>query len=454
MFVLIYGKTVVNRLKLKEFEIIILKHTSYKTLVDKKSRRHKWLDLAASFKIQSMKFHASDHCKTIGKRELKQILDVTDLSIDFNLSSFMTDLRRNDKYTNRIHMLLLDDPLISNKRLYVDGLNKSNSTISMEDRLLMEKRRFDLFQKKLLQEDQLYDVDHHNDSSDDGCDNFEEVEEINKAKKVEGNRKIVKESEISLKVAFHTMAVNQTIKAADRAIRMAEKASARQKLIKHDEERRLRLSQYLAVNLEKEKLEKEKYNEDNQSLKAFGILNKNKSNKQRLAPLRLYKSIDEKNIMGGNDVTDLLNDTTDLVQNHDNLMKISSNLPEISSRNENMENKSHHVYVTHQDIPIPSITSPNELSYTTDHAFYTSTNIGDTTIDMGMNEGIKTVIDESNNPNPSDLMMERIRQDIVEKLNIHKEIRRQEKEEEKQRVMRLVKEKLISRNDKLAAIIK
>jgi hypothetical protein len=116
LLLLTYGRTSPNRITLMEFELIIMKHSNLTTF-EKKERRQKWIDLLASFKIQAGRPKGGINVLTIGKRQLQAILDVNEVLIVFDLTVYVADLRRNDKYSNKLHSVLIEDPLISGKRL-------------------------------------------------------------------------------------------------------------------------------------------------------------------------------------------------------------------------------------------------------------------------------------------------------------------------------------------------
>ena len=235
LLVLIYGKTVPNRLNLTEFELLVLKHTSYKAL-EKQERKYKWLDLMASFRIQSIKLRPSDECWTIGKRQLRTVLEVNDLNIVFDVTAFTSDLKRCDRYTNKVHMLLLDDPLISGKRLsYGKG-----STSSLEAMAHAEKRRLEQFKKKIAAEEDQQELEGERGNGDNGVPTDDPDSKppavIDKNKAVED----------SMRSAFRKKEMEKEHRAAERAIKMVQKAEARASYLKEDEDRRQRVAAYLA----------------------------------------------------------------------------------------------------------------------------------------------------------------------------------------------------------------
>ena len=234
LLILVYGKTVPNRLKLSEFELVVLKHTSYKAL-EKQERKHKWIELIESFRIQSIKLRPGDECWTIGRRQLRTILDVNDLAIVFDVTVFTSDLKRSDRYSNKIHMLLLDDPLVSGKRL-----SRSNTPASLEALTRAENKRLEQFKRRIAAEEDDAEVGEGiaDDSVGDGGDGAGAGADSKAAKK--------EAAAANMKRAFMTKSVEKETKAAERAIKMAQKAAARTAFLKEDEERRQRVNAYLA----------------------------------------------------------------------------------------------------------------------------------------------------------------------------------------------------------------
>ena len=244
LLVLIYGKTIPNRLNLAEFELLVLKHTSYKAM-EKQERKYKWLDLMASFRIQSIKLRPSDECWTIGKRQLRTVLEVNDLNIVFDVTTFTSDLKRCDRYTNKIHMLLLDDPLLSGKRLSL--ASGRGSTTSLEAMAHAEKRRLELFKKKIAAEEDEQELEGEsgNMGNVDTTGNPESITPlINKNKAAED----------TMRSAFRKQEIEKENRAAERAVKMAQKAESRASYLKEDEERRRRVAAYLAKMREEKRI--------------------------------------------------------------------------------------------------------------------------------------------------------------------------------------------------------
>jgi hypothetical protein len=238
ILILVYGQTVPNRLNLKEFESVVLKHTDYRCLA-KSDRRYKWVDLQASFRIQSVKLNPGDGCWTIGKRELKVIFEVNDLKIDMDVVAFSTDLRRKDRYANKMHMLLLNDPLIQVSRTG-KGLPKLNR--SAEDAARAEGKSIEKFKQKLAEqeEEDFASVGAGTNVNASGMDSAES-DGTNTAKATDKGA-----AEEKMRMAFGRQSENRKLRAAELAIKIAKKAEMRAAVLKKEEERRQRVAAFLA----------------------------------------------------------------------------------------------------------------------------------------------------------------------------------------------------------------
>jgi hypothetical protein len=144
LLILSYGKTVPKKITVKEFETILLKHTKFREINDKRLRKDKWLDLLASFKLHATSKNRS-YSPTIGRRQFQTILEVNEIAVAMDFPLFVSDLRKFDRYANKLHMLLVDDPLISGKRITMHK--------SAEDYADEEKRRMAKFQKRIAVEE-------------------------------------------------------------------------------------------------------------------------------------------------------------------------------------------------------------------------------------------------------------------------------------------------------------
>lgn len=106
----VYAKKLPRRITAPDFERIIKEHSSWRKIKDRREKAAKWLDLTASYKIHI--YRKEGYPDTIGKRQFHTILDVTEVELDLDVVKITRDIRRADKYSNKLHMLLLDDPLI------------------------------------------------------------------------------------------------------------------------------------------------------------------------------------------------------------------------------------------------------------------------------------------------------------------------------------------------------
>ncbi len=106
----VYAKKLPRRITYPDFERIIKDHSSWRKIRDRREKSAKWLDLIASYKMHIVK--KDGFPDTIGKRQFHTILDVTEVDLELDVVRLTRDIRRADKYSNKLHMLLLDDPLI------------------------------------------------------------------------------------------------------------------------------------------------------------------------------------------------------------------------------------------------------------------------------------------------------------------------------------------------------
>lgn len=49
---------------------------------------------------------------SVGSKRAKLILDVNKLELDLDIEELIKDWKRSDKYNNKLHRLLVDDPLV------------------------------------------------------------------------------------------------------------------------------------------------------------------------------------------------------------------------------------------------------------------------------------------------------------------------------------------------------
>lgn len=144
LLIVTYSKKMPKRVTVLDFEEIIHKHTSFRK-ISAKLRRNRWLELLSSFKMQKiMKPGVPD---SIGKKEFKTILEVNDIDIDVDLVRLTKDMRIADNYGNRLHMLLVEDPLIS-------GNFSSKDVVSIKE--VRKCTRMKEFENKLAVEEEQY----------------------------------------------------------------------------------------------------------------------------------------------------------------------------------------------------------------------------------------------------------------------------------------------------------
>lgn len=110
LLLMVYSKKMPRRITLPDFEKFMKEHSTWRYIRRRTERERKWLDLMASFKIHQVK--KEGYPDSIGKRQFQTILDVNEVDMDLNIVRLTKDMRRGDRYSNKLHMLLLDDPLI------------------------------------------------------------------------------------------------------------------------------------------------------------------------------------------------------------------------------------------------------------------------------------------------------------------------------------------------------
>lgn len=112
--VALYCKSLPNRITETDFKHFLIFHTSFKAIADKKEKRDKWYDLKASWRIYAYKTPNAPPC--ISARSMRRIMRVNELVFELDIVKMTKDMKRQDKSANRLHMLLLDDPVISGKK--------------------------------------------------------------------------------------------------------------------------------------------------------------------------------------------------------------------------------------------------------------------------------------------------------------------------------------------------
>jgi hypothetical protein len=109
LMMLMYTRVVDGRITEKEYDLIIISHTSFKR-IRKNSKRSKWRDLRTSWKIHAKKIKGVP--LSISKKHFLKILDVNDLTFDINMERLSRDMMGFDYESEYMHSLLVDDPLL------------------------------------------------------------------------------------------------------------------------------------------------------------------------------------------------------------------------------------------------------------------------------------------------------------------------------------------------------
>jgi hypothetical protein len=149
LLLLIYSRKMPRRCTFSDFEIIIRYHSNYRFL-NSYQKKSKWLDLIASFKIHSVR--KEGYPDSINKKAFLLIIDVNEIDLSIDMIKITKDMTRNDRYSNRLHMLLLDDPLINGKFSEKTRL-KSEYELDEHER---EKKK--QFQKVLTKEEKEFGI--------------------------------------------------------------------------------------------------------------------------------------------------------------------------------------------------------------------------------------------------------------------------------------------------------
>ena len=81
--------------------------------------------------------HRRGYAVSISKKAFKLILDVNELDLNIDMGRLTKDVSKVDQYATKLHMLLLDDPLINGTFLECVKLHKDSSKADKE-----RKRKF------------------------------------------------------------------------------------------------------------------------------------------------------------------------------------------------------------------------------------------------------------------------------------------------------------------------
>lgn len=109
LLMLMYTRVVDGRMTEKEFNLIIISHTTFKR-IRKTSKRSKWRDLRTSWKIHATKIKGVP--LSISKKHFLRIMDVNDIAFDINMERLSRDMMGFDYEADYMHSLLVDDPLL------------------------------------------------------------------------------------------------------------------------------------------------------------------------------------------------------------------------------------------------------------------------------------------------------------------------------------------------------
>jgi C-terminal processing protease CtpA/Prc len=143
----LYSKKMPRRIVQEDFDKIILQHSTFKN-IEPRLKNKKLIDLNSSFKIHTVRKPGFPN--SIGKKQMSLILEVNEIELDLDLQKITKDMQKQDKYQNKLHMLLVDDPLIS------ENFSSNKSTNVTPDPDLVEKRRKKIFEKKVSEEEKVY----------------------------------------------------------------------------------------------------------------------------------------------------------------------------------------------------------------------------------------------------------------------------------------------------------
>jgi hypothetical protein len=132
LLMVLYAKNVRGRMTEKEFQTIVLLHTTFRHL-SKQKKKSTWKDLMASWKINMKKSRLLP--PTISKKAFLKILDVNFIDFDIDLDQISKDFMKLDYEGDYLQSLLLDDPILRGeippprkKISYLPSSNSKNQT--------------------------------------------------------------------------------------------------------------------------------------------------------------------------------------------------------------------------------------------------------------------------------------------------------------------------------------
>ena len=179
----VYAKKLPRRITAPDFERIIKEHSNWRKIRDRREKSAKWLDLMASYKIHT--YRKEGYPDTIGKRQFHTILDVTEVELDLDVVRLTRDIRRADRYSNKLHMLLLDDPLIK-------GTFNAEVGQMLQDENPEDSERLRDFQARVAAEEHTYGAIEQAEVDERMRRKYEEKEELEEKRRLQRIEKEVK----------------------------------------------------------------------------------------------------------------------------------------------------------------------------------------------------------------------------------------------------------------------
>eukprot|EP01041_Mallomonas_annulata_P011179 gene11179-23353_t len=96
-----------------DYEKILHLHSSFRNISNEHVKRVKWRDLKASWGIQANKRLTSQ--PTISKKDFLKIIDVNEVKLEIDIDVLSQDMMIYDQEAARLHLLLLDDPVVNGR---------------------------------------------------------------------------------------------------------------------------------------------------------------------------------------------------------------------------------------------------------------------------------------------------------------------------------------------------
>ena len=146
----LYCRTIPKRIVENDFKIIILFHTSFKYVENRYEKKERWLDLKISWRVQ--KCRKTGYPDSITRRSMRSIMKVNELNFDIDIVKITKDMRKYDRRARKLHMILLDDPLIGKFNRRKDSMEASRRSSDYFD------EEFDSFEDLIKQEEEQYGI--------------------------------------------------------------------------------------------------------------------------------------------------------------------------------------------------------------------------------------------------------------------------------------------------------